>query len=225
MKWRIYISGKMFYDGDIKYFEPYLYGGMESRMFKDLVKANRSCRGYDESRRITKEELLEMADCARLSASSMNQQPLRYYLAWEKEEVDKIQGMTKWARQLPQIELPHRGMCPTAFIVICQDLMVSDSPAKFQKDVGIAAQTILLAATEMGLGGCMIGNFGAATVRQGLGLPEHLAPMLIVALGKPAEKIVLTEIKMGESTAYYRDEEDVHYVPKHLLEDVVISRG
>lgn len=192
-------------------------------MFKDLVKVNRSYRGYDESRRITREELLEMVDCARLTASSVNQQPLRYYLAWEKEEVDKIQGMTKWARQLPQMELPHKGMCPTAFIVICQDLRVSDSMARFQKDVGIAAQTILLAATEMGLGGCMIGNFGAGTVRQGLELPEHLAPMLIVALGKPAEKIVLQEIEMGESTAYYRDEADVHYVPKHRLEDIVLT--
>lgn len=193
-------------------------------MFKDLVRANRSYRGYDESRRITEEELLELVDCARLTASSVNQQPLRYYLAWEKDEVDRIQSMTKWAGKLPQLELPHKGMRPTAFVVICQDLTVSESLAKFQKDVGIAAQTILLAATEMGLGGCMIGNFGADTVRRGLGLPDSLAPVLIVAIGKPAEKVVLTEIEMGESTDYYRDEDDVHYVPKHRLEDIVIVK-
>ena len=64
-------------------------------MLKDLVRANRSYRGYDESRRITRRELLEMVDCARLSASSVNQQPLRYYLAWEKDEVDQIQALTK----------------------------------------------------------------------------------------------------------------------------------
>lgn len=191
-------------------------------MFKDLVRANRSCRGYDESRRITREELLELVDCARLTASSVNQQPLRYYLAWEKEEVDRIQSMTRWAGKLPRMELPHKGMRPTAFIVICQDLDVSESLARFQKDVGIAAQTILLAATEMGLGGCMIGNFGANAVRQGLGLPENQAPVLIVAIGKPAEKIVLTEAGTGESTDYYRDEKDVHYVPKRRLEDIII---
>lgn len=196
----------------------------EIMMFKDLVRANRSCRGFDESRRVTEEELLELVDCARLTASSVNQQPLRYYLAWEKAEVDKIQGMTKWAGMLPQLELPHKGMCPTAFIVICQDLTVSESLAKFQKDVGIAAQTILLAATEMGLGGCMIGNFGADTMRRGLGVSGNLAPLLIVAIGKPAEKIVLTEIGMGESSAYYRDEADVHYVPKYRLEDIVITK-
>jgi nitroreductase len=192
-------------------------------MIKELVIANRSCRGFDESRRITKEELLELVDCARLTASSVNQQPLCYYLAWEKEVVDRIQPLTGWARQLPELELPHEGMRPTAFIVICQNKEISDSMARFQKDVGIAAQTILLAATEMGLGGCMIGNFGAESVREELGLSEHFAPMLIVALGKPAEKRVITEIAPGESTAYYRDAEDVHYVPKRRLEDIVIN--
>lgn len=191
-------------------------------MIKDLVKQNRSYRGYDESRRVTEAELREMVDCARLTASSVNMQPLKYYLAWEKDEVDRIQALTAWARGLPEMTLPHEGMRPTAFIVICQDKSIQESLARFQKDVGIAAQTILLAAVEMGLGGCMIGNFGADSVRQELGLSENLAPLLIVAIGKPAEKVVLTEVGEGESVAYYRDENDVHYVPKRRLEDIII---
>lgn len=191
-------------------------------MIKELVRANRSYRGYDESRQVTREELLEMVDCARLAASSVNQQPLKYYLAWEKEEVGRIQKLTKWARGLPQMELPHPGKRPTAFIVICQDLRINDSLTRFQKDVGIAAQTILLAATEMGLGGCMIGNFQAGSVKEKLGL-EEMAPLLIVAIGKPDEKIVLTEIADGDSVAYYRDENDVHYVPKRRLEDLLLN--
>ena len=55
---------------------------------------------------------------------------------------------------------------------------------------------------------------------------EHAARfvsiMLIVAIGRPDEKIVLTEIENGQSTKYYRDEQDVHYVPKRKLEDIVI---
>ena len=196
-----------------------------NRMLKDLVKANRSYRGYDESRCVTKEELMEMADCARLAASSVNRQPLQYYLAWEKDEVDKIQALTKWAKGLPELTLPHSHMCPTAFIVICQNTKRGESLARFQRDVGIAAQTILLAATEMGLGGCMIGNFGAGSVKEALSLPEYLSPMLIVAIGKPAETVVLEEIEDGESIAYYRDEQDVHHVPKRKLADVVLDRS
>lgn len=86
------------------------------------------------------------------------------------------------------------------YIVICQNTDVWESLARFQKDVGIAAQTMLLAATEMGLGGCMIGNFHAGEVKGALSLADNLAPLLIVAVGKPAEKVVLTEIEKGEPT-------------------------
>lgn len=193
--------------------------------FKDLVRSNRSYRGYDESRRITREELEEFVDCARLAPSSVNAQPFRYYLAWEKEEVDRIQPLTHWARALmDRMTLPHPGHCPTGFIVICQDTNLGESLQRYLKDVGIVAQTMLLAAAEKGLGGCMIGNFNGDEVKKELDLPENLVPMLIVAFGKPDETIVLTEIEEGDGINYYRDENDVHYVPKRKLEDIVISR-
>ena len=191
---------------------------------KELVKATRSYRGYDESRAVSKEELLELVDCARLAASSLNQQPLKFYLAWEKEEVASIQKLTIWAKRLPDLELPHKGKRPTAFIVICQDMSVSESLATFQKDVGITAQTMLLAATEMGLGGCMIGSFPADELKRTLSLKDNIKPLLVVAIGKPAEEVVIREIGPDEPTGYYRDENDVHYVPKRRLEDIVIHK-
>ncbi len=190
--------------------------------FRDLVIANRSYRGYDESRIVTREELLAMVDCARLTASSVNQQPLKFCLVCEKETVDRVQSLTQWARGLPELTLPHPGKCPTAFIVICQDTQIDPNKTKYLRDVGIAAQTILLAATEMGLGGCMIGSYSAAGVREALALPEHLSPQLVVAIGKPAETVVLTEAGADGNVAYYRDENDVHYVPKRALEDIVL---
>lgn len=192
-------------------------------MFKDLVLKNRSCRGYDDSRTVTREELLELVDCARLAPSSVNAQPLKYYLATEKAVVEKIQPLTKWAAALPDHKLPHPGMCPPAFIVICQDLRVGESLTRYQKDVGIVAQTILLAAAEKELGGCMIGSFNAGAISSALGLAENFAPVLIVAVGKPAEQVVLTEVEGEGSTAYYRDEQDVHYVPKRKLKDIIIN--
>ena len=135
-------------------------------MFKDIVKASRSYRGYDESYRFSREELEDFVDCARFAPSSVNAQPFRYYLAWEKEEVDRIQKLTNWARALPQMQLPHPGMCPTGFIIICQDLNLGASIPRYQKDVGIVAQTMLLAAAEKGLGGCMIGNYNADSVKK-----------------------------------------------------------
>ena len=181
-------------------------------------------RGYDESYHFIKEELEDFVDCARYAPSSVNAQPFRYYLAWEKEEVSRIQKLTNWARALPQMKLPHPGMCPTGFIIICQDLNLGASIPRYQKDVGIVAQTMLLAAAEKGLGGCMIGNYNADSVRKELNLAENLAPVLIVAFGKPAEKIIIKEIEEGENIAYYRDENDVHYVPKRKLSDILIKK-
>lgn len=192
-------------------------------MVKDLIIKNRSYRGYDECYTFTKEQLMNYVDGARFCASSVNIQPLKYYIAWEKPDVDKIQSRIKWARQLPQMKLPHPGMCPTAFIVICQDKSISDNLGMFLKDVGIVAQSILLMATEEGLGGCMIGNFVPDEIREGLGLDDKLQPMLVVALGKPAETVILTDVKDDGKTAYYRDENDVHYVPKRKLEELLIN--
>ena len=192
-------------------------------MFKDLVKRSRSYRGYDESRKITRDELLKFVDCARFAPSSVNGQPFRYYLACDAETAAKIQPLTGWARALPQMKLPHPGKCPTAFIVICQETKWDPDLNRYLKDVGIVAQTVLLAATEAGLGGIMIGNFSPERISEALELPEHLVPMLIVALGKPDENIVLTEIDTGESVKYYRDENDTHYVPKRKLKDIVLE--
>lgn len=191
-------------------------------VLKDLLKRNRSYRGYDESRKITRDELEELVDCVRYAPSSVNMQPFKYYLACDAETVAKIQPLTRWARALPELTLPHPGHCPAAFIVICQETEWHASLPRFQRDVGIVAQTILLAAVEMGLGGCMIGNYDAGEVRQALGLAEHLSPVLIVALGKPDETIVLTEVGEDGSTDYYRDEQAVHYVPKRSLKDILL---
>ena len=195
----------------------------EEMELRELVLKNRSCRGYDSSRKITAEELMEMVDLARLSASSVNRQPLKYVLVYEPEQAAAVQKTTKWARGLPEMTLPHPGKEPAAFIVICQDLTISDNKQMYIRDVGIAAQTILLGAVNMGLGGCMIGNYNKGQLCEVLHLDEHLEPILVVAVGKPDEEIVLTEVGEDGSTAYYRDENDVHYVPKRALKDVIIT--
>lgn len=123
---------------------------MEGRsiMLIDLVRKNRSYRGYDHSRKVTEEELLSFVEAARLCPSSVNVQPLKYFLACEEPTVSIIQSETKWAKGLPDLTLPHPGKEPTAFIIICQDTNINSNLSRFQRDVGIVAQTMLLAAVE-----------------------------------------------------------------------------
>jgi nitroreductase len=193
----------------------------EKNMLKDLLEKNRSYRGYDETRKVTEEELRELVAYTRLCPAAANVQPLKYFLAWEPEVVNKIQPLTRWAGALPQLHLPEEGKRPTGFIVICQDTRISENLTAYLRDVGITAQTMLLAAVEMGLGGCMIGSFQKEELKKALDLPEYLAPMLVLAVGAPDEKIVL-EDACGTIT-YYRDENGVHHVPKRTMEELVIS--
>lgn len=192
--------------------------------FKELLKQNRSYRGFDESVPVTREQMEDMVDCTRYAPFSQNFQSFQYDLVCGKEECAAFQPCTHWARDLPQLTLPHPGHCPTGFIVLCYDTNIGPGIERFWKDVGICAHTILLRATEMGLGGCMIGNFSPAEVSTVRGLPPHLKPVLVIALGKPDEKIVLTELHPGESHHYYRDENDVHYVPKRPLADLIVKK-
>lgn len=180
-------------------------------MFKDLVEKNRSYRGFNEDRKITKEELYELIDTARVTASAANRQPLKYYIATEKEEVEGILGLTKWGGALPELHLPKEGTHPTAFVVILQDKNIQPNTQAVLIDVGIAAQTLLLSATEKGLGGLMIRNFGPDPLTEMLKLPENLVPVLVVALGKPEETVRLAELPIDGNTNYYRNDNNTHF--------------
>ena len=149
-------------------------------------------------------------------------QPLKYRLVCSEAEVAKLNGITRWGKMLKDIELPHKGKFPTAYIVICVDTDIAKVPENANTDIGIAAQTILLAAVEQGLGGCMIGNYEKAQAAESLELPDRYVPQLIVAIGKPDETVVLTDTGEDGSVKYYRDANDVHYVPKRRLEDILL---
>jgi len=191
-------------------------------MLKDLLLKNRSYRGYDETRAVTREELVDLVEHARLTPSSVNKQALKYYLACEREKTNQIQPLTAWAKALKK-EVPYEGHCPRAFIVICQDTAISTALEAYQKDVGIVAQTMLLRAAELGLGGCMIGSCRRSEILSILQLePEKYSVGLVLALGKPKEEVRIVPVKEDGNTAYYRDENQVHYVPKRGLGDILV---
>lgn len=192
-------------------------------MFLDLVKQARSHRGFRQDRKVTRQELEHLVECARFTPAARNDQVLKYYLAEKPETVAAIQPLTKWAGALAELHLPRKGAEPVAYIVICLDGSLAENPTPYQRDVGIVAQTMLLAAAEMGLNGCMIGSFAAGELREKLGLPEAIKPQLLLALGEGTDRIVITDVGEDGSTTYYRDAEDTHYVPKRTLEQLILN--
>lgn len=190
--------------------------------FDELVIKNRSYRGFDETYKVTRDDLVKMISCARMTASTMNMQALKYCLCTEHELVNEITAGVKFAGALSELKLPGEGKKPTAFIVICQDTNINENTNLFRIDVGITAQTILLKAAEMGLGGCMMSTFQEAKLRETLNLPEKIVPMLVVAIGKPAEDIIIVDAEEGGSIKYYRNEKGTHFVPKRNVEELIL---
>lgn len=185
--------------------------------FLPLTALSRSYRSFDESVKVNEETLKYFVSCARLAPSAANKQPLKYFLSCDEKTNALIQVRTRWAAKLPAWKLPPEGHRPTAFIVITVDQTVSE---KADRDVGIAAQTILLAAASKGLGGCMIGAFDPA-VASDLNLDARYVPALIVALGKPDEQVIIEDA--DGSVDYYRDENGIHHVPKRPLNELIIG--
>lgn len=189
--------------------------------FADIVKRNRSYRRFDQSREVPMAVLEELAGLTRHCASGMNQQPLRYALVADRDKNAEVFPALGWAGYLKDWPGPAEGERPAAYVVV---MSVGKSGPWTRADVGIAAQTILLGAAELGLGGCMIATVNRDVVARALDLPQDCEIQLVLALGAPAETVVVDDQEPDGDCKYWRDDQGVHHVPKLRTADVVVRR-
>jgi len=189
-------------------------------MIRDLIIKNRSYRRFHQEVIIEYEILRELVDLGRLSASAANMQPLRYILSCDSKKNALIFQYLAWAMYLKDWSGPAEGERPSAYIIILEDKQIEHP---LHCDHGIAAQSILLGATEKGLGGCIIGAINKPKLRQVLNIPERYEIILVLALGKPREKVVIEKLKPDGSIKYWRDSKGVHHVPKRALDDIILQ--
>lgn len=187
---------------------------------RDLVVKNRTYRRFQQDIAVQRETLHELVDLARLSASAANLQPLKYILSWEPQKNARVFPHLGWAGYLKDWPGPSEGERPSAYIIILGDTRISRS---FDCDHGIAAQSILLGAAEKGLAGCMIGTIQRQELCGALDIPSHFEILLVLALGKPAETVVLETAEQAGDIQYWRDADGVHHVPKRALDDIILD--
>jgi nitroreductase len=188
--------------------------------FETLIVRNRSYRRFDRSRAIERETLRRLVDIARRTASAANRQPLKYVLLNHADTCARLFRHLRWAGALKDWAGPAESERPTAYIIILCDTEISKNAGC---DHGIAAQSMLLAAVEKGLGGCMLGAIDRDGIRKDFGIPERYEILLVVALGVPAEKCVLEEMKAGAGVDYYRDAQSVHHETKRPLDEEILE--
>jgi nitroreductase len=189
-------------------------------MLQDLIVKNRSYRRFHQEEVIALETLRDLVDLARLSASGANLQPLKYLLACDAETNASIFPHLAWAGYLRDWDGPEEGERPSGYIIILGDTEIRTS---FGVDPGIAAQSILLGATERGLGGCIIASIRQAELRQTLNLDPRYEILLVLALGKPVETVVIDPLGPDGDIKYWRDDDSVHHVPKRALDSIIVG--
>jgi len=188
-----------------------------SPSLETLMHRNRSYRAYDQSYEVMEAQLMAMVRTNTLIASARNQQALRFKLLTKRTGSEKMQGLYKLGRALPELHLPAPDSAPEAFIIICATLPENKN---LDIDLGISCQSMLLKATELGLSGVIICNFNKDEVRRTFDLPYE--PLAIIAVGKGTENIKLVEISASDDLNYYR-RDGIHYVPKIKAEELLIK--
>lgn len=187
---------------------------------RELAYAARTCRRFVEERRLTRENLEWLVDCARVSPCARNAQVLRYIAAYTPECCAAVFPHTHWAGALKDWDGPAEGQRPTGYIAI---LVPRNTGKLAHMDVGIAARTIQLAATGKGWGCCMHASFDHGQCASILGAPETMDIDLLLALGVELEERRLAPMPSDGSFTYWRDEAGVHYVPKRALSEVLLA--
>ena len=189
-------------------------------MIKDLIKKNRSYRRFYEDFAIERNNLEELIDLARWSASASNRQPLKYILSCEKDRNDLIFPTLTWAGYFKDWPGPSEGERPSAYIVMLNDTEITNN---YWCDPGIAAQNILLGAIEKGLGGCMFASVKKDELRSALKIDKKYEILYALAIGKPKEKVVLETVGPEGDIKYWRDSQGVHHVPKRSLREIILE--
>jgi nitroreductase len=199
-----------------------LVGGISTswRGMTRLTLINRSYRRFVQKHQIRDKQLYRLLNHVRQSSSGANLQPLKYIISNSVEKNEMIFPTLSWAGYLKEWAGPQEGERPSAYIILLGDTELAKS---FQYDAGIASQSITLGATEMGLGGCLIGSIKRDVLRKVLVIPEQYEILLVIALGKPAEQVVIDEMSVNGEIKYWRDEKDIHHVPKRGLEELILE--
>lgn len=183
-------------------------------MIRDLVLRNRSYRRWRQDDAIECETLREFVDLARLCSSAANRMALKYII---------LNDPAKNALIFPYLHIdnnPVEGERPSAYIIILEDQRIRMA---MPCDFGITAQTIMLAAVEQGLGGVMIGAIDKVELRRALELPSHLDVLLVLALGKTIEEMVIETVGEDGNTQQWWESKDIRHVPKRSMEEILVD--
>jgi nitroreductase len=186
----------------------------------DLIVSRRSIRQF-KPESISREILKDIANAGRLAPSAANRQPLEFVVVEEEGIRNDLFPCLKWAGYIAPEGDPKPGQEPRAYLVVLANSKIREKG--FEWDVGAAVENMILAAWDKGIGSCWIISVERDRVRDLLRIPELFRIDSVLALGYPAEKPLVEDMK--DSIQYWKDDQGRLHVPKRKLEDVLHFNG
>ncbi len=189
---------------------------------RELMISARTVRKFHEDMPVSTETLEKLVELTRYCPSGRNAQPLKYRIVTEAAERDKVFPLLKWAGYYQDWDGPAPGERPAAYLIQCLDTTYG---ANCLCDDGLQLEAINLGMRTLGLGCCIIKAFNRPAIEAALGLDPKLETRYVMAIGFPAEKVVLEDMS-GDPEAdfkYFRTPDATHHVPKRPLAELIIS--
>jgi nitroreductase len=147
----------------------------------EALLTRRSIRQYTQQP-VSDEQIQQLLVAAMSAPSAGNQQPWHFVVLTERQPLDALADALPFGKMLLGAPLG---------IVVCAETAGLPHPGYWVQDCSAATENLLLAAHALGLGGVWIGVYPMAermaAVRQVLGLPEHVVPLSVLALGYPVQ--------------------------------------
>ena len=181
----------------------------------DAIYSRRSIRRFQQ-KNIPLTTLKKLVDAARVAPSAANLQPLEYIIVADKQIRQEIFTTIGWAGYIKPAWTPDPHERPTAYIGILVPKETGFDPIR---DVGLAAENIMLAAEGEGLGSCMLMKIDREKIRRTLSIPNTYRIDSLIALGYKAEHSVIEPLT--NSVEYWRDDKKILHVPKRSLADIL----
>ena len=188
----------------------------------ETILKRRSIRRF-QNRAVPYEALEKCIDAARLAPSGRNQQVGEYIVINDAKVLPGIfENIGGSAKLPPDKGGPRPEQTPKAYTIILIN-KTREGDANRRRitliDVGLAAENIILAALEQGIGCCPILMFNEVDLKLLLDIPDTHDIALVIAMGYPDESPV-ADIAT-DSTNIWVDDKGIRHVPKRKLANVI----
>ena len=195
---------------------------MDFQSLRHLMISDRTVRRFKEDQAVSTETLEKIIELTRYCSSGRNAQPLRYVIVTDSEKMEQIFPLLKWAAYFKDWDGPKAGERPSAYIIQCLDTKYGPNCLC---DDGLQLEAITLGMHSLGLAGCIIKSFNYLKMTEVLGIDKRYVPRYVVALGYPAETVVIDDMGNDEDEdfKYYRTPDGTHHVPKRPLAELILK--